>query len=56
MIEHVWGVGNGYFSPSLLLFSSLSVSAITSEVAIVLCQRNERAGTSLGAGSCTLSP
>lgn len=55
MIEHVLG-GNGYFSPSLLLFSSLCASAITYVVAIVLCQRNERAGTSLGAGSCTLSP
>lgn len=34
----------------------LPASAIRYEVAIVLCQRNERAGTSLGAGSSTLSP
>lgn len=34
---------------------SLSASAISYEVAIVLCQRNERAGTSLGAGFSTLS-
>lgn len=41
-------------APSLSL--CLPASAIRYEVAIVLCQRNERAGTSLGAGSSTLSP
>lgn len=41
---------------SLRRSSSLCASAISYEVAIVLCQRNERAGTSLGAGfSHTLS-